>query len=209
LDLVSLENRGRDGKDQWWLVFWEAKLVENKDLRSWTTPSVVNQLRQYKEWLNNNRDLVITQYQHACCLMVQLRCIAHGIRQDFGRLGEGIMAVAENGPSIDTTPRLLIDERDPNIPFRRDGHLQRLCDEFNVDPASRHSNELDGISFISVRHVKQWRRRSVVGFIQLKSDRGEMSFALSIRIQAYILHRAIPLFGSATTALRPQLNLSS
>ena len=72
------------------------------------------------------------------------------------------------------------------------------------DPSGRHANELDGASFIGVRHVQQRRWRPVVGFIQLKGDRGKMCFALIIRIQSNIL-LWFPLFVSATIALSPKL----
>ena len=52
------------------------------------------------------------------------------MRPDIEDLGQGIREVAKPDtalPLIDKKPRLLIDDRTPNVAFTKNGHLEKLC----------------------------------------------------------------------------------
>jgi hypothetical protein len=135
MDLVRLEHSG----DQWRVVFWEAKLVDDGRARSRgeSEPKVITlQLKPYTNWLRheNNRKIVAAEYQRACRLLVSLHTIARFLRPDIEGLGKGILAVATPGaapPLIDDEPRPLIDahtRKDPS--FTKNGHLKKLREEY-------------------------------------------------------------------------------
>jgi hypothetical protein len=131
MDLVGLEPAG----DQWRIVFWEAKLVDDGRARSRgeSEPKVIaRQLKPYANWLRyeNNRKIVAAEYQRACRLLVLLHTIGQSLRPDIEELGCGILEVAAPGappPLIDDEPRLLIDaytRKDSS--FTKNGHLKKL-----------------------------------------------------------------------------------
>lgn len=129
MDLVALEPVG----DRWRIVFWEAKLVVDgrARCRGDVEPKVVQQLKQYTNWLEHgeHRSLVAAQYQNACQVLVQLQSVAKKYNPDIEELGEGIVAAATpNAPPLllDDVPRLLIDDRAKNVAFGQNGHLKKL-----------------------------------------------------------------------------------
>jgi hypothetical protein len=68
-------------------------------------------------------------YQRTCRLLVHLHAIAKWLRPDIEELGLGIREVAiPDAPPllIDDKPRLLIDDRTGNVPFTKNGHLEKL-----------------------------------------------------------------------------------
>ena len=129
MDLVALEPAG----DRWRIVFWEAKLVDDSRARCRgdNDPEVVKQLAQYTDWLNhaNHRELVASAYQNACRLLVGFHGIAKRINSTIEELGPGIVAAAAAEappPLVDDKPRLLIDNRQDNVTFKKNGHLEKL-----------------------------------------------------------------------------------
>lgn len=144
MDLVALEPVG----DRWQIVFWEAKLVDDPRARCRGTvsPKVVEQLSQYTKWLGHadHRELVASQYQNACRLLVAFREVAKRVNPDIEELGPGLIAAAApDAPPllVDDAPRLLIDDRAGNLAFTQNGHLQKLRDK----PRGLHVQMVTGL----------------------------------------------------------------
>lgn len=144
MDLVAIEPIG----NQWRVVFWEAKLVDDGRARSsgsavlQETPRVLRQLADYTVWLGHgtHKHLVARVYQSNCRLLVRLHAIAKRFQPGINELGPGIQAIAASGaplPLIDQNPRLIIDalpdregkDRKGYDAFVKNGHLKKLRDD--------------------------------------------------------------------------------
>ncbi len=64
MDCVALEREG----DAILIVFWEAKIIDDKRLRSRSKAEVITQLKRYKDFLDDDERArsVVTGYQNAC-----------------------------------------------------------------------------------------------------------------------------------------------
>ncbi len=75
MDIVALEPDGDDAK----IVFWEAKLFENPDIRANPPrlPKVRDQLDRYEEWINapGREEEVINAYRRACSIYARLHAM--------------------------------------------------------------------------------------------------------------------------------------
>jgi hypothetical protein len=135
MDLVGIEPVG----DHWRVVFWEAKLVDDgrARCRGEDSPKLIGQLRDYTDWLayKDHRNLVAQAYQRTCRLLLDLHHIAKRLRPDIEDLGCGIREVAAPyAPPllIDHKPRLLIDDREINVAFTKNGHLRKLRQTYHL-----------------------------------------------------------------------------
>ena len=127
IDLVTIEPCG----DLYRLVFWEAKLVTNKETRSRTVPQVFGQMENYGCWLAKHHDEVREAYQHTCKVLARLHAIAKA-HYSVTDLGDAIVTVAgQDGPQlgIDTRPRLIISDEDKSAAFIEHGHLDKLREQ--------------------------------------------------------------------------------
>jgi hypothetical protein len=131
IDLAVLE----PSVDGWRIAFWEAKLAGDGRARCSVPavpkckPDVLKQLGQYTDWLRRGRncDDVVRAYQNSCRLFVAFHAKARCFNANIAELGEGIRAVAGGAlVVIDDEPRLLIDNRRPNVSFTKNGHLEKL-----------------------------------------------------------------------------------
>ena len=132
MDLVALEPTKAGG---WRIVFWEAKLAKNPELRrprdEQKKGNIYYQVKTYKDWIGSadNAGHVADAYWNTCKILVGL----HRIAQEFGLriapLGDGITAVAQSAlpPEVDYRPRVIIDHRDAETSsLLTNGHLDRL-----------------------------------------------------------------------------------
>jgi hypothetical protein len=89
IDIAALEQRS-DGVE---LVFWEAKLFANKELRSSRSsqPKVVGQIKEYKQVLEARRTEVLSSYRRVTKNLVTIAEMSGGFR----KVGAAIRAVAE------------------------------------------------------------------------------------------------------------------
>ncbi len=98
MDIVALESVGEGLR----VVFWEAKLVSDPRARCKDqdkAPEVVKQLKQYEDWLDYSvhAELVASEYQKACHLLVQFHDLAKSINPQIGELGRSIVMAAAPG----------------------------------------------------------------------------------------------------------------
>jgi hypothetical protein len=114
MDLVVLEPNGKNQR----IVFWEAKVMGDGRLRKrdqGEPPEVIGQLEDYQKWMtrDGHGKAVAKAYKQNCQLLVAFHRCANQINPQIGKLGDGIMAVAdsEHLPEVDPKPRLLIDDR--------------------------------------------------------------------------------------------------
>ncbi len=66
VDLVALAPSGQ-------LVMSEAKLLSSPELRNGSRPSVLDQVKDYRNWVRQDRDDIICAYQHVLALSGKLR----------------------------------------------------------------------------------------------------------------------------------------
>jgi hypothetical protein len=121
MDIVALEADGKCIK----IVFYEAKLFGNKELRADNLkPSVLNQLQRYEDWINSDHraDEVVHAYRRACGILIRL----NATRSDAtGRpLHPLVVEAAKEGSDlrVDRRPRLIIFGYKPE---RRDAYWER------------------------------------------------------------------------------------
>ena len=136
LDVASLEERGGPGEA--WLVFHEAKIAANPELRAGPdrVPAIVEQVARYTQTLTNKADQLTAGYQALCRDLVRLDALRQRVQQATG-LAENalwhrdqlVKAVAEGTRRLrlDPQPRLVVfgfdaDQRDGIL----GGHLRRL-----------------------------------------------------------------------------------
>lgn len=99
IDIAALEKRADDGVE---LVFWEAKLFANKELRAAgaTAAKVVKQIEEYTEALRARGEEVISAY---CRVAENLVAIAE-MSNDARSVGPLIRAVAKGAKPTMTSP---------------------------------------------------------------------------------------------------------
>lgn len=136
LDVASLEERGDPGEA--WLVFHEAKIAANPELRAAPdrVPAIVQQVARYTQTLTGKADQLTAGYQALCRDLSRLDALRQRVQQVTG-LAEGalwhrdplVKAVAEGSRQLrlDPQPRLVVfgfdaDQRDGIL----GGHLKRL-----------------------------------------------------------------------------------
>jgi hypothetical protein len=125
IDIAALEQR-LDGIE---LVFWEAKLFTNKEIRSRKAAvPVVEQIREYRTVLAKSRDEILSSYQRVASNIVAIAAMSTGVR--FA--GPTIQAVARGSRlTMGSPPRvgLIIfgfdsDQRDSEM--WKETHLPKL-----------------------------------------------------------------------------------
>lgn len=136
LDVASLEERGDPGEA--WLVFHEAKIAANPELRAAPdrVPAIVEQVARYTQTLTGKADQLIAGYQALCRDLSRLDTLRKRVQQATG-LAENalwhrdplVREVAEGTRRLrlDPQPRLVVfgfdaDQRDGIL----GGHLKRL-----------------------------------------------------------------------------------
>ncbi len=94
IDIAAFEQRS-DGVE---LVFWEAKLFANKELRASgsSEPKVVRQINEYKKVLQARQKEVLSSYRSVAKSLVAIAEMSHGARN----VGTAIRAVAEDGEKL-------------------------------------------------------------------------------------------------------------
>lgn len=107
MDIVALETDGKKIK----IVFYEAKLFDNPDLRARDhKPRVLDQLRRYEDWIDsdNRKDEVVNAYRRACGILIRLNATRS---EATGRAVHPLVVeAAKEGSnlSVDPKPRLII-----------------------------------------------------------------------------------------------------
>lgn len=132
MDIVALEPTTHKIR----LVFWEAKMIGDKRLRSKTKPEVLRQIRDYRSYLNNEtrRQDIIRAYRESCSIMRKLHGMASRVTE-IGSLDPVILAATEPDVcmEIEDLPRLLVfDDGKNRRKDRWQGHLRALCEEVPV-----------------------------------------------------------------------------
>jgi hypothetical protein len=94
IDIAAFEHRS-DGIE---LVFWEAKLFANKELRAsgTTEPKVVRQIEEYKHVLQKRQDEVLSSYRVVAKNLVGIANMSNDARA----VGPAIQAVASRGEAL-------------------------------------------------------------------------------------------------------------
>ncbi|KQT77448.1 hypothetical protein ASG59_12630 [Methylobacterium sp. Leaf466] len=136
LDVASLEERGNP--DEAWLVFHEAKIAANPELRAApdNVPAIVEQVARYTETLTREADRLVAGYQALCRDLTRLDALRQRVQgttgvseADFWRRDPLAAEVAEGKRClrVDPRPRLVVFGFDAN---QRNGilggHLNRL-----------------------------------------------------------------------------------
>lgn len=100
IDIAALESTSKG----YALVFWEAKLFANKELRAQgDNVPVLDQVQQYKTVLDHYRDQVVAAYTRVAQNLRSISNMSGGARP----LGDHIRAVAEGAPlSLGLPPRV-------------------------------------------------------------------------------------------------------
>ncbi len=95
IDIAAFEQRS-DGVE---LVFWEAKLFANKELRAKepASPKVVGQINEYKQVLQKRETEVLSSYCRVAKNLVAIAEMSGGVRE----VGPAIRAVAEGEKLVD------------------------------------------------------------------------------------------------------------
>ena len=133
MDIVSLE----PAMDRIRLVFWEAKMIGNSELRSKThKPKVVKQVHAYKAYLTDGarRQRIVEAYRESCRIIRDLHRMA-SCKTTKSPLDPLILAAAEpDSPlEIEQSPRLLIfDDERKRREDKWQEHLDVLCKEVPV-----------------------------------------------------------------------------
>ncbi|MDD4871303.1 MAG: hypothetical protein PHR77_12150 [Kiritimatiellae bacterium] len=112
IDYLRLE-RGQNSNTDIRLVFYEVKLLINSEIKSRTTPKVLEQIDRYEEALHNHEADILTSYALVAKNLMKLGLIRN---RDLIRL------VADNPQSlsIDFKPRLIIPGNDQD---QKDGKV--------------------------------------------------------------------------------------
>lgn len=106
MDIVALESSPHGVQ----IAFWEAKMVSDGRIRSKSEPEVLDQLREYAEFaqedISSGRHSVRTSYQNVCKLLIRLSRMAGGAYP----LGDLVRHAAESQfpLAVDPKPRLLV-----------------------------------------------------------------------------------------------------
>ena len=87
IDIAAFEQRP-DGVE---LVFWEAKLFANKELRAAGPAPVVKQIKEYQQVLQARQSDVLSSYRRVAKNLVAIAQMSDGIR----KVGSAIQAVAD------------------------------------------------------------------------------------------------------------------
>ena len=129
IDLVALEKVA----DGWQVVFWEAKLPDDKRMRSTgATPHIMAQMKTYAKWFAQPEVSidVLAAYRETCKIIGALRQAAVDEGIDVPPLHQAIIDIADT-PSlltrIDPQVRLLIDMRKGDKRFD-EKHLPKIAD---------------------------------------------------------------------------------
>jgi hypothetical protein len=96
IDIAAFEQRP-DGIE---LVFWEAKLFANKELRSTESAPVVKQIKEYIVVLQKRRDEVLRSYRLVAKNLVAIAEMSRGFRD----VGPEVRAVATKGEILSMSP---------------------------------------------------------------------------------------------------------
>jgi len=99
LDIAALERRPDEVVE---LVFWEAKLFANKELRARDSlePKVLKQIREYKEAIEKYRFDIISAYRTVAQNLVEIAKMSDGVRE----VGPLIQAVAKGAELTISSP---------------------------------------------------------------------------------------------------------
>ncbi|MBC7987014.1 MAG: hypothetical protein H7X93_10180 [Sphingomonadaceae bacterium] len=111
MDLVALEPDGNNYR----LVFWEAKLMDDGRLRSRAEPEVITQMRDYQRWFAKDpqrRGQVLEAYRRCCFLLSELAKVAGSKSGDVGGAIERIARDPQLLTEVDDKPRLLVFDPD-------------------------------------------------------------------------------------------------
>jgi hypothetical protein len=139
MDLVTLEDA--DGELQ--VVFWEAKLMRNKDLRrkpeSGREPHVIKQLKDYRKWLgevssgeSTNEADVIKAYHVNCQLLCALHDLAKDINPEIKSL-DPIIGAARVAPlTVDKCLRVIVRDPHANKSWTESGHEGVLAQKHGI-----------------------------------------------------------------------------
>jgi hypothetical protein len=143
MDMIALEN-SPDGRIH--VVFWEAKTLGDKRLRSRSNPEVILQLALYNAYLDRlvYRDAVAAAYVETCKLLEIFHHMATELpgEAELPPLGNFVSRIASGRerPVVDPVPRLLIFPAELTLgEFERQvstwsSHLARLTSAFPVYP---------------------------------------------------------------------------
>ena len=138
MDMVALEGTPEDIR----VVFWEAKMIGDKRLRSrYGKPEVFKQIEKYRTYLSadSRRQKVITAYRECCKIICDLHEMAGRVR-NVGTLDPLIRAAAktDSNLSVDLTPKLVIfDDVKKRDEAAWQKHLQVLCGKLSVTTFDR------------------------------------------------------------------------
>ncbi|MER9684691.1 MULTISPECIES: hypothetical protein [unclassified Mesorhizobium] len=141
MDMIALEDGPRGLIN---IVFWEAKTLGDKRLRSRSTPEVIRQLQVYNKYLNRApyRDAACAAYVETCKLLKTFHEMATHLpgATSLPPLGNLVSRIASGAelPVVDPMPRLLIFPAEVSTGnFERQvstwsRHLAKLTSEFPV-----------------------------------------------------------------------------
>lgn len=95
IDIAAFEQRPDGGVE---LVFWEAKLFINSEVRAKppASPKVVRQINEYKEVLQAHQTEVLASYRQVAKNLVAIAEMSGGVR----KIGIAIRVVAEDGEKL-------------------------------------------------------------------------------------------------------------
>lgn len=134
MDLVALEDFGGALR----IVFWEAKMMNNGELRcqpGTKDPHIVGQLNKYTTWLGQGKNEadVIEAYQANCCLLVDLHALARGVNSEIKALDPTIIRAAKGPPlAVDDRPRVIVRDPDTNKSWTSNGHDLVLIEKHGI-----------------------------------------------------------------------------
>jgi hypothetical protein len=133
MDLVMLETR-EQAEDC--LVFWEAKMMTNGELRRREgAPQVTEQLMTYSEWIGELGNAVAVEraFRKACRCLLDLHVDARKVNTAIGPLGKRVIAFGQGeasptGRVVDPKPRVVILDDRRSDSWERDGHSGKLTE---------------------------------------------------------------------------------
>jgi hypothetical protein len=132
VDIVALE-QSEDLQTR--LVFWEAKMSNNSELkRRRDEPKIVEQVRNYKRYLENekHRKSIVNAYGNTCSILVKLHAMTRGIpslSDIITDVDTGACKLSEE--KIDTTVRVVIGVRG-DVGQGWSGHMSKLVTKYNL-----------------------------------------------------------------------------
>lgn len=129
MDIVALEEHQENST----LVFWEAKMMGNGELRAKKgLPKVYEQLQNYRAWIRipNHDDQVIRAYKKHCEILLETHDMATKFGLEIPPLGKSITCLARSTtlPKLDPVPRLVICDYEKNTTWISNGHASKLSD---------------------------------------------------------------------------------